>query len=171
MATIFESGGVGDLISIAFVFLFVFVILFALLKKIKLFGDNEGFNSIVAFIFASFTVMVPESRVVVGNFLPWFFMFFMLALVMFMFFMFLGVKEETMAEVAKNSTFITVSIATVIILFLMAMTKAYGPFLMAGEGAGFWPTTKRLIFSRNFLGVIFMLFVSAYAVIFLSKKN
>jgi hypothetical protein len=171
MATIFESAGIGDLFSIVFVFLFVFVVIFALLKKIKIFGDNEGFNSIIAFVFAAFTIMVPESQVVIGNFLPWFFMFLMLALVMFMFFMFLGVKEETMVDVTKGSTFITVSIATVIILFLMAMTNAYGPFLVAGEGVGFWETTKRLIFSRNFLSVIFMLFISAYAVGFLSRKN
>ena len=171
MVTIFESSGIGNLLSMAFVFLFVFVIIFALLKKIKIFGDNEGFNSIIAFVFAGFTIMVPESQMVIGNFLPWFFLFFMLALVMFMFFMFLGVKEESLIDVTKGSTFITVVISVIIILFFMAMTNAYGPFLMVGEGSGFWQTTKRLIFSRNFLGVIFMLFVSAYAVTFLSKKN
>ena len=74
MATILEASGLGSMVSMIMVFLFVFVVVFALLKKIKFFG-SDGFDAIIAFVFAVFTLMVPETHVVIGNFLPWFFLF------------------------------------------------------------------------------------------------
>jgi len=60
--------------------------------------------------------------------------------VIFMFFMFIGVNNNSMENVAKNSTVITVSIIAIIVLFLVALTNAYGPFLMVTQGTGFWAT-------------------------------
>jgi hypothetical protein len=172
MATILESGPLGSLLGIVFVFVLVFAVSYALLKKIKLFGPNDGVHSIVAFIFAAFTVMIPESQIILSNFLPWVLLFFMLIMAIFMFFMFIGVKEDDMvANVAKSTGFITIVIATVIVLFLVAMTKAYGPWLMVNGGTSFWATTKRFIFSRYFLGLIFMLFVGAYAISYLAGSD
>tara|TARA_Y100000310_G_scaffold345473_1_gene465376 strand:+ start:3126 stop:3641 length:516 start_codon:yes stop_codon:yes gene_type:complete len=171
MATIFEAGGLQDILAPAFVFIFVFAIVFALLKKIKIFGGNDGVNAIVAFIIGAFTIMVPESTVVIGSFLPWFFLLFFLILVIFMFFMFLGVRGEEMADVAKSSAFVSFMVIMIIILFLVAMTKAFGPFLMVTGGTGFWAMTKTLIFSKKVLGLIFMLFVAAYAVTFIASKE
>lgn len=172
MATIFDAGPLGSLLGMVFVFILVFIVSYALLKKIKAFGANDGFHAIVAFVLAVFTIMVPESQVIMSNFLPWSFMFFLLIMVIFMFFMFIGVKEDDMvANVAKSTGFISIVIAAIVILLLVAMTKAYGPWLMVDGGTGFWATTKRFIFSRYFLGLIFMLFVGSYAISYLSPKD
>ncbi len=172
MATLLEAGPLGSLLGIAFVFILVFVTSYALLKKIKIFGSNDGVHSIVAFIFAAFTVMIPESQIILSNFLPWSLLFFALIMILFMFFMFIGVKEEDMLQnVTKSTGFITIVIATIVILFLVAMTKAYGPWLMVDGGTGFWATTKRFIFSRYFLGLIFMMFVGAYAISYLAGDD
>lgn len=171
MATLLEAGGLGSMISMILVFLFVFAIVFALLKKAKFFG-GDGFDAIIAFVFAVFTIMVPETQVVIGNFLPWFFMFFLLALVIFMFFMFMGVKGETIADLSKEPFIQIVAIGTILILFLISMTKAFGPFLLVDPSAvGFWATTKRFIFTRQFLGVVVLFFVGSYAITFLSRNE
>ncbi len=171
MATIFEASGVGGALSLVFVFILVFAVMYALLKKIGFLGKSDGLNAIVAFIFAMLTSMSPGSEIVVGSFLPWFFMFMFLVLMIFMFFMFIGVNNSTMEDVAKNSTVVTISLVAIIVLFLVALTKAYGPFLMVTQGTGFWATTKRLIFSRNVLGLIFMLVVASRAISFLSENK
>jgi hypothetical protein len=171
MATLLDATEIGTLLAPAFVFILIFIAIFAGLKKVKMAGDNDGVNAILAFIVAAFAIMIPETSVLIGLFLPWFFMFSVLVVVIFMFFMFLGVKGSAMADVAKNSTFITFSISAIIIIFLIAMTQAFGPFLMVGEGTGFWAVTKRLIFSKRVLGLLFMLFVAAYAVSFIGAKE
>jgi hypothetical protein len=171
MATLLDASGMGTLLAPAFVFIFIFIAIFAVLKKIKILGDNDGINAILAFIVAAFSIMIPETSVLIGYFLPWFFMFSILVVVIFMFFMFLGVKGGTMTDIAKNSTFITFSVATIVVIFLIAMTQAFGPFLMVGGGTGFWAVTKRLIFSKRILGLLFMLFVAAYAVSFIGAKS
>ncbi|GEM_PF-1057581 len=171
MATLLDATGLGDILSLIFVFLFVFAVIYAVLKKAPFFGDNAGLNSIIAFIFAAFSVMIPESTIVIGTFLPWFFMFFLLVVLLFMFFMFLGVKNEDMMEAAKNDTVMTIILLVVITLFLISLTQAYGPFLMVNGGTGFWATTKRLIFSRKFLGIIFMFVIASFTIGFLGNKQ
>ncbi len=171
MATILDASGLGSMVSMILVFLLVFVIIFALLKKSKLLG-GEGFDAIIAFVIAIFSVMVPETQVVVGNFLPWFFMFLLLALVIMMFFMFMGVKGETIAGLAKEPFIQVIGIGGIVMLFFVSLTQAFGPFLLVDPTAiGFWATTKRLIFSRHFLGMILLFFIGAYAISFLSENK
>ncbi len=171
MATILDATELGALIAPAFVFIFAFAVLFASLKKIKIFGENDGVNAIIAFIAAMFIIMMPETSVLVTSFVPWFFMLGILVVAIFMFFMFLGVKGDAIVDVAKNSTFVTFVVIAIIILFLIAMTQAYGPFLMVNGGNSFWDVTKRLLFSKKVLGLLFMLFVAAYAVSFIGTKS
>ena len=171
MATILEASGLGSMVSMIMVFLFVFVVVFALLKKIKFFG-SDGFDAIIAFVFAVFTLMVPETHVVIGNFLPWFFLFLLLALMIIMFFMFLGVKGETIAGLTKEPFMQVIGIGGILMLFFICMTQAFGPFLMVDPAAiGFWATTKRLIFSRHFLGMIVLFFIGAYTISFLAESK
>ncbi|MBT5557625.1 hypothetical protein HOJ84_00690, partial [Candidatus Woesearchaeota archaeon] len=91
MSTIFEASGVGGALSLVFVFILVFAVMYALLKKVGFLGKSDGLNAMVAFIFAMLTAMSPGSEIVIGSFLPWFFMFMFLVLMIFMFFMFIGV--------------------------------------------------------------------------------
>ena len=145
MATPLDVNGLGTLLAPAFVFIFVFAIVYALLKKIKFFGDAEGINAIVAFIMGVFVIMAPGAQVVLSSFLPSFFLFMVFVFFMIMFFMFLGVKGESIVSVAKDSVFMTFSIIVISILFLISLSTAYGPFLMVGSSPGFWESTKRLI--------------------------
>ncbi len=169
MATIFDAGPLGNILGMSFVFILVFAVSYGVLKKIKAFGENDGVHGIVAFVLAMLTVMVPESQIILSNFLPWSVLFFFLVIIIFMFFMFLGVKESDMIEnVTKGAPFITIVIGVIVILFLVAMTKVYGPWLMVTGGTGFWETTKRFLFSRYFLGLLFMLIIGAYAINYLS---
>ena len=171
MATPLDVNGLGTLLAPAFVFIFVFAILYALLNKIKFFGENEGINAVVAFIVGVFVVMAPGAQVVLASFLPSFFLFMIFVFFMVMFFMFLGVKGESIVTVAKDSTFMAFSIIVISVLFLISLSVAYGPFFMVGSAPGFWESTKRLIFSRKVLGLLFMLFIAAYAISFIGQKD
>ncbi|MDP3917519.1 MAG: hypothetical protein Q8Q42_04525 [Nanoarchaeota archaeon] len=173
MATILDASGFGSLLGVVFTFILVFAATFAVMKKVKFFGkDNSGLDAIMAFVVAFFTIMIPEAQVVISSFLPWIAVFFMVMIAVIMFFMFVGVKDETITEnVLHQPFFITIVVAAIVIIFLVSMTKAFGSFLTIGAGFGFWETTKRFLFSRRFLGLIFMLFVAAYTILFLTQKK
>jgi hypothetical protein len=42
---------------------------------------------------------------------------------------------------------------------------------MVTQGTGFWATTKRLIFSRNVLGLLFMLIIASRTISFLGENK
>ena len=170
MATILDAALLG-LITPILIFLFLFAVMYGLLQKIKFFGDNKNFNAIIAFSVALLTMIIPETRVVVSNFTGWFALLAMLVLFIFIFFLFLGVKHETLADVAKEGTFVTFVVIFIIILFLVALTKAFGPFLIVNQELGFWNSVKRVLFSARFLGVLLILMIASYAVRFLSSNE
>ena len=162
MATLFSQEFIALLTPI-FVFLFVFVVLYALLMKAKFFGDKAGFNLVIAFAVAMLVFLVPEAQIVVTSFTPWMLLLTILIIFIFMFFMFLGVKEKTLVEeVVQGGAFGFWIVLIIIILFLVALTKGFGPFLMANQQPGFWNSVKRVVFHPKTLGVLFVLAIAAY---------
>lgn len=171
MATIFEATGLLDILTPIFVFILIFSIIYALLLKSKWFGDNKSFNAIIAFSVALLTMIVPQARMVISEFTGWFVLLAILVLFIFLFFLFLGVKNETMADVAKSGTFVTFAVIFIIVLFLIALTKSFGSFLLVNQEPGFWNAVKRVLFSSRFLGVLLILMIGSYAIRFLSESK
>ena len=173
MATIFDIG-LWDVIQPIFVFLLVFAVLFGVLSKINFFGKNNWVNSFIAIITAFLFTLMPAGREMISFILPWFVILVLLLLVMFGLFMFAGVKEESIIKFAtNNAAFITMIIVIVLVVFLIGISKMYGPIFQAAgaEEIGWWASTKRVVFSPTFLGVIFFIVIVSYAVRALSTKG
>jgi len=154
-----------------FVFIFVFVAMYALLLKTEFFGKQQGFNLTIAFAAAMLFFLVPEGRTVITTFTPWLLLFGFLVLAIFVIFMSLGVKSETLVGVAKETSFIFWILLIIVILFFVALTKAFGPFLMVNNTAGFWNSTKRAIFHPKTLGVLFLLLVASFTVKYIGSNE
>ena len=56
-------------------------------------------------------------------------------------------------------------------LFLIALTQVYGPFLVTNAEAGFWNATKRAIFHPKMIGALFVLIIAAYTVRFVASNQ
>lgn len=170
MATLFSPEFV-TLLTPIFVFIFVFAGLYALLTKVKWFGDKSAFNLIIAFATAMLIFFVPETHVVITSFTPWIGLLSMLLIFIFVFLLFLGMKEKTLQEVVGGGTFAFWMILVIVILFLVALTKAYGPFLMVNQNPGFWNSVKRVVFHPKTLGALFMLTIAAYTVRYIGSHE
>ena len=170
MATILQTQLLTFLTPM-FVFLLVFVVLYALLQKYAFFGGVKGFDAVIAFAVSMLVLLMPETTQVITLFTPWVVLLGFLTLVIFVFFMFLGVSGETMASVAKEGTFITTVVVLILVLFLVALSQTIGPILLTNQEAGFWNATKRVIFHPRMLGALFILVVSAYAVKFIATNQ
>ena len=156
----------------AFVFLFIWIVLYALLTKVKLFGEKEAVNVCISFLAALMFLIVPEAVSVVAVAVPWIFLLAILILLMVMLFIFLGAKESAVTKVVtENPASLTIIFTLLGIIFLVALTNVFGPFLLTGEGTGFWEVTKRVLFHPRTLGLIFLLVIASYAIRFITAKE
>ena len=171
MATILDTGLLNFFVPI-FVFVFVWVLVYAILIKSKLFGDNKALDATLAFAVSLLLIIVPEARNIITLFTPWFTLLVVLTLFLFLFFMMLGVKQDTITSVAtKNTAFISLTVTIIVVLFLIALTKTYGPFLMVNQDPGFWNAVKRTLFHPKVFGAFFILLIASYTVGFLSMSD
>jgi hypothetical protein len=171
MATILDVG-LLEFFTPIFVFVLVFSLVYALLSKTKMLSESAGVNGTIAVIIGLLLLIVPEAREVITIFTPWFTLFIILVIFIFLFFMALGVKEKSLLHVAtQNNAFITFAIAIIVIIFLIALSKAFGPFLLVNGEPGFWNAVKRTVFHPKALGALLLLLIASYTVGFLSQNK
>ena len=156
----------------AFVFIFIFVCSYALLKKSNWFGDSEAVNMLIAFLTSVLFMVVPEAVDIVAFVTPWVSILAMLVLFIVVLFLFLGAKQEEVTKVVtQNAAVLTILFVLLGIIFLTALTNVFGPFLLTGGGTGFWDVTKRTIFHPRTLGLIFLLVIASYAIRFITAEK
>ncbi len=171
MATPLDTSFI-TLVTPALVFIFVFAIFYALLIKTKLFGEKLAFNAVIALAASLLFIIVPQARGIVLTATPWMLILVLFVVFIFIFFMALGVKGEDMIKnVAKDPTFITITVIAIIVIFLVALTNSFGPFLVTNQEPGFWNSVKRALFHPRMLGALFILFVASYTVRFIVKNE
>ena len=156
----------------AFVFLFIFICAYALLKKSGWFGDSESVNLCIAFLTSVLFMVVPEAVDIVAFVTPWVAILAMLVLFIVILFLFMGAKESDVVKVVtQNAAVLTILFVLLGIIFLTALTNVFGPFLLTGGGTGFWDVTKRVIFHPRTLGLIFLLVIASYAIRFITAEK
>lgn len=161
MATLFGPE-ISSILTPIFVLIFVFAAVYALLSRTKFFGEKTGLNLVIAFASTMLIVLVPEAQTVMLTFTPWMAIFTMLLVFIFVFFMFMGVKEKSLTDLASGGGFAFWMCLIIAIIFLISLTKAFGPFLMVNQEPGFWNSVKRVVFHPKTLGVLFVLVVASY---------
>ena len=171
MATVLQTDLLVFLTPL-FIFLLVWVVLYSLLQKFKFFGGIKGFDALISVAVSILFLFSPEATSVVSDFTPWVMLLGMLVLVIFIFFMALGVKEGVIVDnILKSTAFITVAVVIIVVLFLIALTNVFGPFLLSNSDPGFWNATKRAILNPRMLGALFLLVIASYTVRFVATNQ
>lgn len=163
MATPLQST-VVDFLTPIFIFLLVFVGSYAMFQKTKLLGANKGLDGIAAFVIGMLFLIYPAGQKVLTLAVPWTILLLITTLMIISFLMFFGVSSGSVVETMKSGTMLTLIIAGVLILFLVAMSQVFGNFLVVDGSTTFWGTVKRVIFSQRVLGAAFIIVVASYAV-------
>ena len=157
MATLLEGGFLTFLTPI-FIFIFIFVIFYALMEKLKFFGDKSGTHALIAFCLAILFIVVPETREMINFITPWFVVLVIFGLFIIMGLMFLGYKEESIiAGVTEGGTVLPLVIVAVVVLFLVAIVKVFGASVFK---LGFVSS----ILNPKILGAAFILILAAEVV-------
>ena len=104
-----------------FGFLFVFLIVYALLAKTKILGGNMFIDLIVAGIIAVIFSTVSSAQEYVETATPW---FVVLVLVLFFILILIGLSQQEIADIMKPG-FVWVFIVALILIFLISAIKVF----------------------------------------------
>jgi len=101
MATILDITALENF-SLLFSFLFVLVIVFAVLSYSKFLGDNKGIHGLIALFIAIMTLFSDAVVETINTMAPWFVLFFVFILFMIMAFKVFGTTDSDIMGVLKN---------------------------------------------------------------------
>ena len=192
MATFLDIG-LAQHFSIIFTVLLVFVIIFALLEKSKILGENKGLHSLIALCIAIMMLFVPGVTAVIAIMAPWFVIVFLLIFFFFLLLLALGTKWESIVGVASSwQTPHWFLLIIGLMIFVGALSQVYGQALLpygaqaigeevnVTEAGELPPTTDtgdfnknvgRVVFHPKTLGLVLLLMIGALAIRLLSLKS
>jgi hypothetical protein len=105
-----------------FLFLLVFFIVYAILTKIKVTGDNKLVHAVVSFIVAIIFLVFASSRDVVLKFTPW---VAVLLVLLFFIMLLVGFTQKSL-DTFMEPWIAWVFVAILVIIFLVVLLKVMG---------------------------------------------
>lgn len=157
-----------------FGFLFVFTVMFAILTKTKILGDEGLIISLVSFVFAIIFVTFSPGVEYVGTIVPW---FSILVIALFFILIIVGFSQKEIDKFMKP-WIAWVFIIILIIIFLVAAIRVFnpvlGPYLPGASGAGGDATLlkyKSFFYSEKVLGALLLLVIAAITSWVLTRKK
>lgn len=176
MATLIDIG-LLNILTPAFVFLFIYGLLFALLEKTKPFGDNRGLNALIAVLIAFLFILSPDLIGIIKIMTPWFVVLFVFIIMIVLLFLFVGIKSETVAGAFEDQGMFWAILVVSFLILIFALTQVYGEQvsqLYAGESVdeptGVTNIIGRIVFHPRVLGALVLILIAAQAIRFISNK-
>jgi hypothetical protein len=172
MVTLLDTGLLDFLLPV-FSMMFVYAIIFAVLQKTKVLGDQTGTNALIAVVIAVLFAITPGTMEFIGAIAPWFVVILIIIFSFMLLFMFMGVKLEVFEDIAKNEASIRWTVLIVgIIIVIIGLTSVFGPIFgtpTGGEGIG--NEIQKSIFDPKVLTTVFILLIVGQAVRLISEKE
>lgn len=172
MATLLDTGLLSNFESI-FTFLLIFFLAYAGLTKSKVF-ENNGINSIIAFVVAGITLFFKPATDLIHYTAPWFIVTLVVFFFFLLIFMILGIKTD---NILKNEVlkWIIISIGVIILLFGLAEVnklnqKDIEDCQTEECVSQFQNSTVNVLFHPAVFGVAIFLIIAAFAILFISEE-
>ena len=146
-------------------FVLVFVVVYAVLVKSKIFGDNNFIYSIISLVVSLIFILTPGARQFITTSTPALIVF----LVSSFFLLFIvGFVHGDIKDIVKETKFGQIALVIVLLIFLVSAIMVFGPVLekftpwgsdegLSTSGSHF----KSFIFHPSVLGVIALFLVAA----------
>jgi hypothetical protein len=145
-----------------FSFLFIFVIIYAILVKTKILGENNFANILVSFIIGIIFATTAGTREYVEAVTPW---FVVLAVAIFFILIIIGMSQKKAEDIIKPG-FIWFFIVLVLVIFFIAASNVFSSVM-----APFWQGLQNTISTQDkIVGSVGLLIIGALAAWVLTKK-
>jgi hypothetical protein len=169
MATFLDVSGLETFASF-FVFLFVWLAIYAILQYTKVLGENQGINVIIGLIIGLLVLFSPIATGVIRYISPWFAVIFIFAMFATVGLKMMGASE---ADIANSSIKSIVGIVIIVALIIGALSYVRDEVDLPGENGTSTDLTSSaaVIFHPNVLGAIFILIVAVFTIALLAAKQ
>ncbi len=156
-----------------FSFLLVYAVLYAILIKTKILGDNNLVNSVVPLAISILFLLMPGAVSFINFITPWFVVLVIVGFAVALLFLFLGVSDETVKGWAHNPTIYWTALIFMMIIIIAGLIHVFGNFFGAPDpgavSAG--AEIEFSIFHPKIIATIFVLIVAAFSVKFISEEH
>ncbi|MEM2954627.1 MAG: hypothetical protein QW625_01585 [Candidatus Nanoarchaeia archaeon] len=198
MATLLDA--IGALQQIGFYstilpFLLVTAGMYALLTKLKPFGELKFANIIISVVVGFIFISMTRAVLFLNKFIPLFTTFLLLLVLAYMVFIFIGVKSESISELfVKKPAFAGIFILIILILVIVVLSQVFPEATFVVQypevaeelnlslyGANATPQEKaaaygmaqvvRIVTSPQVMGLIVLFVVFGLATYFITKEN
>lgn len=143
-----------------FSFLLVFIIVYAILQKTKILGDNAGVSLFLSLIFASFFIVNAKMVEFVKFNATWFVVFMVCIIFILMFLGFVG--KDYLKVFAENKNFAYAFIFILIFAFIFSAARIFN-WVLDWSKIKSWAQT-------DWFGFILLLIIAGIVSLVLSKK-
>jgi len=177
MATILDAGLFSFMVPF-FIFLFTFVVLYALLSKTKILGENQTMLNLIASICISVVAVFTGSMTgVISAIAPWIVFLIIVLVFLFALFQFFGIdKNKEIWDYIGGPTVVYIIVLVIVLIGLSQVFEAQlSPFVDANgtvisEGKTVKSEVIQTITHPRLLGAIFILVTSGFAIKLLVDK-
>jgi len=178
--------------SALFIFLLVFVLLYAVLSKAKFFGEGkEGLYAILAFIAAILIATSNFTVRLISFIVPWYSALAIIAFFILLVFGVIGARESDLRSVVRSTTLRgwIIGFSVAILVFGLAFTfgetlrhmgysnssqqnvttSVNQSFNQNPYGSGFGTDIVKTLFHPNILGLMLLFLIAMFTMLFLTK--
>ncbi|MBI2654121.1 hypothetical protein HYX02_04895 [Candidatus Woesearchaeota archaeon] len=164
MATFLDVTGLQHFSSI-FVFLFVWLAVFAVMSWVKVFGDNKFVHTLVGLLLAIFVLISPVATDIIASTAPF------IALV-FMFVIFVSVATQMLGgDIEGFPALKGVFLVFILIILVVAAGVKFRESVNISETQTDLSKTVNLIFHPTFLGAVLVLAIAVFTIALLAGRS
>ncbi len=168
MATVLDLG-ILEFFKPVFTFGLVFAIVFAILDKFKLLGENKLAKLFIAFCIGILFLFSADAVEFINFVSPWFAVFIIMTLFLLTTFLFMGVEEKNLVTAVEDPRVYWPVLVIGIILFLVALTQVFGSKFNVNAPGGQVSEGIRAIVHPRVLGAIILLLIASLSIKFISE--
>lgn len=144
-----------------FSFLLIFIVVYAILKKTEILGDNNGVSLFISFILAAFFIVNTNMVEFTQNISSWFAVFLICSFFIFVFLAFIG--KDSLKIVSGNKT-VTWTVFILLIIFFIASASRIFNWVLNFDGIRAWLST-------DWFGMVLLIVIGAIVAWVLTKKD
>ena len=165
MATFLDVTGLEHFSSI-FVFLFVWLVVFAIFSWVKILGDNKFIHALVGLLLAIFVLISPIATSIIADIAPFIAVVFLFIVLISVASHMLGAGADAFG--AMKGVFI---VFIVIIIVVAAGVKIREQINVPSETQSDLSKTVNLIFHPTFLGTILIFAIAIFTIALLATRG
>ncbi len=166
MATFLDVSALKHFQNI-FVFLFVWLVVYATLLWTRLFGDNKFVNSLIGLLLGIFALLSPLATGIIAGVAPFLTVVFILVLLMNIASQMLGGSGADAFPALKG-----VMLVSIVVIIIFGIGANLRDFLnRSPEELSDLSRTSNVILHPKFLGTIFILMVSIFTIALLASRT